>query len=236
MVRSDAGRLFVDRAAAADAGFALTPAVARAVGRICHQLDGLPLALCLAAARVGAVSVSEMAEGLTRRGRLDTIAADGGSPHHHSVRASFDWSYQLLEARERELLRWLSVFTGGFTVASAHAVSGSLSDEREVRRLLVSLEAKGLIVAVTARGPARWGFLETIREQAFELLCRESEYDEAEDRRLAFFRAFAASADELVLEPDGHERSTRRPPICVARWSGRSSTTSTALQTWWPTS
>ena len=175
VVRSDAGRLFVDRAAAADAGFALTPAVARAVARICHQLDGLPLALCLAAARVGAVSVSEVAEGLTRRGRLDTIAADGGSPHHHSVRASFDWSYHLLEARERELLRWLSVFAGGFTVASAHAVAGPLLDEGEVRRLLDSLEAKGLIMAVRARGPERWAFLETIREQAFELLCLESE-------------------------------------------------------------
>ena len=205
VVRSDAARLFVDRAAAADAGFALTPAVARAVARICHQLDGLPLALCLAAARVGAVSVSEVAEGLTRRGRLDTIAADGGSPQHHSVRASFDWSYQLLEARERELLRWLSVFAGGFTVASAHAVAGHLLDEGEVRRLLDSLEAKGLIMAVTARGPERWGFLETIREQAFELLCLESEQDEAEDRRLVFFRAFAATADELVLETDGHE-------------------------------
>ena len=205
VVRSDAGRLFVDRAAAADAGFVLTPAVARAVTRICHQLDGLPLALCLAAARVGAVSVSEVAEGLTRRGRLDTIAVDGGSSHHHSVRASFDWSYQLLEARERELLRWLSVFAGGFTVASARAVAAPLLDEGEVRRLLDSLEAKGLIVAVKAIGPERWAFLETIREQAFELLCLESEEDEAEDRRLVFFRAFAATADELVLETDGHE-------------------------------
>ena len=75
VVRSDAARLFVDRAAAADAGFALTPAVARAVARICHQLDGLPLALCLAAARVGAVSVSEVAEGLTRRGRPEQYVA-----------------------------------------------------------------------------------------------------------------------------------------------------------------
>src|SRR6201996_9383133 len=151
VVRSDAGRLFVDRAAAADAGFALTPGVARAVVRICHQLDGLPLALCLAAARVGAVSVGEGAEGLAGRGRLDTIAADGGSLHHYSVRASFDWSYQLLDAPERELLRWLSVFAGGFTVAGAHAVAGSLVDEGEVRRLLGSLEAKGLIVSVRAR-------------------------------------------------------------------------------------
>ena len=205
VVRSDAGRLFVDRAAAADAGFALTPAVARAVARICHQLDGLPLALCLAAARVGALSVSEVADGLMRRGRLDTIAADGGSPHHRSVRASFDWSYQLLEAPERELLRWLSVFAGGFTVVSAHAVAGSLVEEGEVRRLLGSLEAKGLIVSVRARGPERWAFLETVREQAFEQLCLESEHDEAEDRHLVFFRAFAATADELVLETDGHE-------------------------------
>jgi predicted ATPase/DNA-binding CsgD family transcriptional regulator len=205
VVRSEAGRLFVDRAASVDPGFCLTPAVARAVTRICHQLDGLPLALCLAAARVGALSVSEVAEGLTRRGRLDMVAADGGSSHHHSVRASFDWSYQLLEARERELLRSLSVFVGGFTVVSAHAVAELLLDEGEVRRLLDSLEAKGLIVAVTARGPERWTLLETIREQALEQLSLESEQDGAEDRHFVFFRAFAATADELVLETGGHE-------------------------------
>jgi predicted ATPase/DNA-binding CsgD family transcriptional regulator len=205
VVRSEAGQLFVDRAASADPGFSLTPAVARAVTRICHQLDGLPLALCLAAGRVGGLSVDEVAEGLTRRGRLDSIAADAGSGRHHSVRASFDWSYQLLEARERDLLRRLSVFVGGFTVVSAHAVAGPLLDEGEARRLLVSLEAKGLIVAVTAKGSERWALLETIREQAFEQLCLESEQDEAEGRHFVFFRAFAATADELVLETGGHQ-------------------------------
>jgi hypothetical protein len=88
------------------------------------------------------------------------------SGRHHSVRASFDWSYQLLEARERELLRRLSVFVGGCTVVSAHAVAGPLLDEGEVRRLLVSLEAKGLIVAVTARAEKRWAFLESRRRTA----------------------------------------------------------------------
>jgi predicted ATPase/DNA-binding CsgD family transcriptional regulator len=205
VVRSDAGRLFVDRAAFVDAGFALTPAVARAVARICHELDGLPLALCLAAARIGALSASEVAEGLARRGRLDTVAADGESPRHHSVRASFDWSYQLLEAAERDLLRRLSVFAGGFTVAGAHGVAAPHLDERQVRRLLDSLEAKGLIMAVTASGPERWAFLRTVREQAADQLRLESEQDETEDRHLAFFQAFAAAADDLVLEIGGHD-------------------------------
>ena len=205
VVRSDAGRLFVDRAAAVDAGFSLTPAVARAVTRICHQLDGLPLALCLAAARIGALSVSEVADGLTRRGRLETVAAEGQSGRHHSVRASFDWSYQLLEAAERKLLRRLSVFVGGFTVTAAQAVAAPQLGEGEVRGLLDSLEAKGLIVAVTARGPERWAFLQTVREEAAEQLRLESEQDETQDRHLAFFHAFAAAADDLVLETGGHE-------------------------------
>jgi predicted ATPase/DNA-binding CsgD family transcriptional regulator len=205
VVRSDAGRLFVDRAAAVDAGFALTPAVARAVARICHQVDGLPLALCLAAARIGALSASEVADGLTRRGRLETVAAEGESGRHRSVRASFDWSYQLLEGAERGLLRRLSVFVGGFTVTAAQTVAAPALGEVEVRRLLESLEAKGLIMAVTARGPERWTFLQTVREQAAEQLRLESEEDEAEDRHLAFFRAFASAADDLVLETGGHE-------------------------------
>ena len=143
---------------AADAGFALTPAAARAVARICHQLDGLPLALCLAAARVGASERERGGRGTdAARSFGNWIAADRVSPHQHSVRASFDWSYQLLEARERELLRWLSVFAGGFTVVSAHAVAGPLLDESEVRRLLDSLESKGLIMAVTAIGAGALG-------------------------------------------------------------------------------
>jgi predicted ATPase len=96
IVRSDAGRFFVDRATAVDRGFALTPTTARSVARICNELDGLPLALGLAAARVEHMAPREIADGLSRRGRLSGPSSDSAVPQHRSVRASLDWSYGLL--------------------------------------------------------------------------------------------------------------------------------------------
>ena len=205
VVRSDAGRLFVDRAAVVDPGFAPTASVAGAVARICHELDGLPLALCLAAARVDTLTASEVADGLARRGRLDGALGEDESLRHRSIRASLDWSYQLLGARERVALRRLSTFAGGFTAAAAYAVVGPDLDEVDVRGPLDSLEAKGLIMPVRTQGAERWAFLQLISEYASEQLRLEGQQEEIEDRHLAFFRAFAADADELLLEAAGHE-------------------------------
>ncbi len=205
VVRSDAGRLFVDRAAVVDPGFALTASVAGAVARICHELDGLPLALCLAAARVDTLTASEVADGLARRGRLDGALGEDESLRHRSIRASLDWSYQLLGARERVALRRLSIFAGGFTAAAAYAVVAPDLDEVDVRGLLDSLEAKGLIMPVRTQGAERWAFLQLISEYASEQLRLEGQQEELGDRHLAFFRAFAADADELLLEAAAHE-------------------------------
>jgi predicted ATPase/DNA-binding CsgD family transcriptional regulator len=205
VVRSDAGRLFVDRAVAVDAEFALTPAAARAVARICHELDGLPLALCLAAARVDMLTASEIADGLAARGRLDGAPSRGDADRHRSVRASLDWSYALLEAPERVLLRRLSAFSGGFTTAAAHAVAAPDLDEVQVRGHLHALEAKGLITRPAGAEAERWAFLHTIREHAAEQLDSEGEQEEARERHLEFFRAFAADADELLLLATGHQ-------------------------------
>jgi predicted ATPase len=139
VVRSDAGRFFVDRAAAADPTFALTPSAARSAVRICLALDGLPLALSLAAARVGSISMSEIADGLSRRGRLVSAPGESALPQHRSMRASLDWSQQLLNCRERALLRCLSVFAGGWTAAAARAVALPEATEAEVLRLLDGL-------------------------------------------------------------------------------------------------
>ena len=205
VVRSGAGRLFVDRAAAVDAGFALTPSVARAVERICRELDGLPLALCLAAARVATLTVGEIADGLARRGRLHTALGVDESQRHHSIRASLDWSYQLLAPGERVLLRRLSAFAGGFTTAAAHAIAAHDAGEDEVRGLLDLLEAKGLLLRVPGETVERWALLETVREYASEQLVLEGEQEETADRHLTFFRGFAAKADELLLEPGSPE-------------------------------
>jgi predicted ATPase/DNA-binding CsgD family transcriptional regulator len=204
VVSSDAGRLFVERAAAVSGEFALSPSAARSVARICHELDGLPLPLCLAAARVDTVTPSEIADALTRLGRLDGSGEDTSS-RHRSVRASLDWSYQLLDASERATFRGLSAFAGGFTAAAAHAVAAPDLIEDEVFGLLDSLESKGLIMPTVSTGSRRWEFLQTVGEYALEQLALEGEQERIEDRHLAFFAAYAADADELLLTPAGHE-------------------------------
>jgi predicted ATPase/DNA-binding CsgD family transcriptional regulator len=204
VVRSDAGRFFVDRASAADPGFSLTPATARAVVRICHRLDGLPLALGFAAAQVGSLSPGEIAEGLARRSRLVDSVDEVGVPQHRSTRASLDWSFDLLGERERTLFQRLSVFGGSWDVDSARAVALPQISEIEVRDLLAELEAKGLTVRVAPEPEARWSFLQTVADYAAEQLALDPEEQEIiGDRHLAWFRAFAAALDTMLLAPGG---------------------------------
>lgn len=213
VVRSDAGRLFVDRAARGNPTFALTPGSARAVARICRELDGLPLALGLAAARLDTLTVEEIAQGLSRHGRLSTeaptrpaaVGEEELSPHG-SVRASLDWSYRLLERPERVLLASLSSFSGGFTAAAARAVGAPDTSPARVRDVLDSLEVKGLTVPVPAHEDDRWTLLQTVGEYAAEQLAQQGEREEIADRHCAWFRAYAARADTVLLEVDGHER------------------------------
>ncbi|HEV3013774.1 MAG TPA: BTAD domain-containing putative transcriptional regulator, partial [Actinomycetota bacterium] len=124
LVRFDAVRLFVDRAATADPGFTLDPANAQVVAELCRRLDGLPLAIELAAARVRALPPAEIAARLDDRFR---VLAGGGrtlDPRQQTLRATIDWSWDLLEEADRRLWRRLSVFSGGWTVAAAEAVCG----------------------------------------------------------------------------------------------------------------
>jgi predicted ATPase/DNA-binding CsgD family transcriptional regulator len=226
VVRSDAARLFVDRAARSDPAFALTPSTARAVADICHELDGLPLALVLAAARLDTLSAEEIAESLSRGGRL--AAASGEQElsrrgdelsQHTSLRASLDWSYGLLDERERALLRRLSVFREGFTTTSAHAVAAPDTDPKRVHADLGALEAKGLLARVSGKAQERsgqaqerWMLLQTVAEYAAEQLAHEAEDAAIADRHLTWFRAWAEHADTLLLEPDGHARIERETP------------------------
>jgi predicted ATPase/DNA-binding CsgD family transcriptional regulator len=213
VVRSDAGRFFVDRAAAAEPSFALTPSTARAVVRICHELDGLPLALELAAARAQSLSPDEIAEGLARRGRLAGPDSDDTLPQHRSVRASLDWSYGLLDDTERRLLRGLSVFSGGWDTSAARAVALPAADEIQVAGYLAALEQKGLIVAHGDASEARWAFLQTISDYAAERLAEDPVEEAAvRDRHLEWYRDFAASVDTLLLAPGGHDLIDRETP------------------------
>lgn len=201
VVRSDAGRLFVERAAACDPAFVLSAASAQAVTSICRELDGLPLGIILAAARLKELSVTDVAEGLARAGRLSGEADEGAPSRHRSLHASLDWSYELLAEREQALLRGLAVFSGGFTAAAAHAVLGAGDSEADTRALLGALAAKCLLVPIAAPGEERWTLLGTVAEYAAEQLAAEGEPERVADAHLAWFRGYAARTEGLLLEP-----------------------------------
>ncbi len=150
----DAVRLFVERAASADPGFVLDAASAPVVAELCRRLDGLPLAIELAAARTRALPPAELAARLEDRFRLLAGGARALDPRQQTLRATVDWSWDLLEERDRRLLRRLSVFSGGWTVAAAEAVCGGDGLEgAEVLDGLFRLVDRSLIVAAGRRRP-----------------------------------------------------------------------------------
>src|SRR5262249_16428140 len=187
-------RLFVERAASARAGFALgSREEVGAVGRICARLDGIPLAIELAAARIRTLTPAQIAERMDDRFRLLTTGARGAMPRHQTLHALIDWSYDQLPEPERVLLRRLSVFAGGWTLEAAEAVcagrdegwgmrdeSGQEPDrthpsslilhQSEVLDLLDSLVDRSLGVAEEQGDGLRYRMLETVREYALERL------------------------------------------------------------------
>ncbi len=204
IVRSDAGRMFVERAVRRDAAFALTPRTAQAVVRICRELDGLPLALELAAARLDTLSVEQIARELGGEGRLSTAVTTTEPSRHSSLRASLDWSYRLLDEAEQGLLRRLSVFSGGFNAAAAQGIAAPSENVTQVHDLLRALERKGLLAPTPDDAPRRWRLLSTVAEYASEELAMAGERDKLADRHLSWFTTWAMQADRRLLQ-DGHE-------------------------------
>jgi predicted ATPase/DNA-binding CsgD family transcriptional regulator len=199
-LRSDAVRLFVERAGRARPGFVLTAAEAPAVVRICRELDGIPLAIELAAARMGALPAAAVADALADRFRLLTGGPRTALPRQRTLRASVDWSHDLLAEPERTLLRRLGVFAGGFAAATAERVcAGRGIEARDVLPLLTSLVDRSLIAAEERDGGLRFRLLETVRGYALERLAEAGEERWARERHLAAFLAVAEAAlDELV--------------------------------------
>jgi predicted ATPase/DNA-binding SARP family transcriptional activator len=189
----DAVRLFAERAAAADPGFALA-ANAAVVAELCRRLDGLPLAIELAAARVRALPPAEILARLDDRFRL---LAGGGrtvDARQQTLRATVDWSWGLLEEADRRLLRRLSVFSGGWTVAAAEAVcAGDGLDPAEVLEGLFRLVDRSLVVAVGG-DPARFRLLETLRAYGAERLAEAGEAGAVAARHTGWFLELATQA------------------------------------------
>jgi predicted ATPase len=170
---SDAVELFVQRGRRVHADFELTAANAPEVAQVCRRLDGVPLAIELAAARVNAMTPAELARGLDHR--FETLAGGrrGAVQRHQTLRAAIDWSYDLLPGPERRLLARLSVFAGGCNRESAEAVcSGDPIDPRAVFGLLTGLVGRSLVVAEPGDPETRYRLLETIREYGEERLAK----------------------------------------------------------------
>jgi predicted ATPase/class 3 adenylate cyclase len=186
-------RLLVDRAAAAQPTFHLTEQNATAVSEICRRLDGIPLAIELAAARVRGLSVDNIAARLNDRFRLLTRGSRTAIPRQRTLRALIDWSYDLLDAPERAVLRRFAVFAGGWTLEAAEAVAGGDSPtELDVLNVLTRLVEKSLVV-LEAEGE-RYRLLDTVRQYSQERLNESGEWNQASMRHLAFYLSFAEKA------------------------------------------
>lgn len=168
---SEAVRLFLDRARAVLPGFALTDQTAAPITQLCRQLDGIPLAVELAAARLSALSVEQIAARLGDRFDLLTQGSRTALPRQQTLRGTLDWSHELLSEPERVLLRRLAVFAGGWTLESAEAVCGGHGlSASNVLDLLAALVGKSLVVAEHHGKAARYRMLETVRQYATEKL------------------------------------------------------------------
>ena len=207
LMQAESVRLFVDRAAAAQPGFALTTRNAPDVARICESLDGMPLAIELAAARVGSLSPAEIALRLGESFRLLRQERRTAEPRQQTLEGALDWSYRLLEADETTLLRRLAVFAGSFDLAAVEGVCAT-DDAVDV---LVRLVHKSLVVAEEVEGEPRYRLLAMIRQYARERLAEAGETAALAERHARWYlevpeRLRATGSEERLrrfdLDPD----------------------------------
>ena len=188
--------LFVDRARKVKPDFVVTPGNRSAVSEICRRLDGMPLAIELAAARMRVLSVDEIVNGLHDRFRLLTGGARTAVRRQQTLRASVDWSHALLTEPERTLFRRLAAFAGGFDLQAAEVVGGGGSIERyQVLDLITLLSDKSLVCVENSSGPTRYRLLETVRQYALEKLGESGEANAVRTRHRDHYLSLAAELD-----------------------------------------
>ena len=204
LTQYEAIQLFVDRAGAIQPDFALTDANAFAVAQICHRLDGIPLAIELAVARVKMMPVEQVIRRLDNRFRLLTGGSRTALPRHQTLRALIDWSYDLLSDTERVLFQRLSIFAGGWTLEAAERIcQGDEIRRDDILDLLTQLVNKSLVIPdqeTDAEG--RYRFLETIRQYARERLMEAGGGEEIRHQHLAFYVEFAERAEPELRGPN----------------------------------
>jgi len=204
LMQYEAAKLFVERAKASHPEFVLTADHVKSVADICRRLDGIPLALELAAARVKAMPVDQIASHLDQAFRLLTGGTRGSVPRHQTLREMVDWSYDLLTDTERTFFNRLSVFNGLFTLDAAQNVCSDANiDEWQVLDLLTELVDKSLVEYRDQGGEGRYVLLETMRQYGFEKLCGSGEdVDAGRSRHRDWFVGLSSKATIELRGPD----------------------------------
>ncbi len=206
LMLSSAAQLFVDRAYAADSGFRLRTEHVRSISRICRLLDGVPLALELAAGWASSLPLDEIALHLSDRLELPGTPSRTRPSRQRSLRATLEWSCRLLSDDEMRVLRRLSVFAGGWTMDAAHSVSAfSESEVQSVPQHIARLVDQNLISFYSNFGENRYSLLETTRQYLRDQLDQASEETEARDRHLAYFLGLAEQAAPELQGPQQAE-------------------------------
>ncbi len=195
-------RLLVERASAARQDLRVDASTLPTMARICRALDGMPLAIELAASRLRTMSLDQLADGLDDRFRLLTGGSRTALPRHRTLRAMVDWSWELLTDAEHTVLRRLSVFAGGASLEAAERVcAGDAPGGDQVLDLLTALTEKSLLVAEPG-GAARYRMLGTIKEYAAQRLVEAGESDRARQAHLAYFTDLTEAAEPQLRRAD----------------------------------
>jgi predicted ATPase len=197
-------RLFVDRARLLRPDFSVTSENAAPLASICYRLDGIPLAIELAAPRLRSMSVEELSQRLDQRFALLTDGSRTALPRHRTLRSTIDWSYDLLTDVEQAMLRRVAVFAGGWTLAAAeHVCAGDRIGKSDTIALLTSLADKSLVITEEHEGATRYRMLETIRQYALDRLREAGEEAHWRNRQFAWVLALAEESFEpLTGGPD----------------------------------
>jgi predicted ATPase/DNA-binding CsgD family transcriptional regulator len=199
--RYESTRLFLERATAVKPTFALTERNATAVAEVCYRLDGIPLAIELAAARAKVLSVEQISERLDDCFKLLAAGSRTAMPHQRTLHATMDWSYELLSDEEQTLFCRLSVFAGGFTLEAAESVcAGEDLEHDEVLDLLSQLVDKSLVIMREESGEARYHLLETVRQYGQEKLSESGESGMFREQHVGYYLALAEEAEPELME------------------------------------
>jgi predicted ATPase/DNA-binding winged helix-turn-helix (wHTH) protein len=203
--RYEGVRLFVERAKLARPDFELTAENAACVASICARLDGMPLAIELAAPRLRSMSVDELSQRLDQRFALLTDGSHAALSRHRTLRSMLDWSYDLLTEREQAMLRRVAVFAGGWTLAAAEQVcAGDGIEASDVIEQLTSLIDKSLVMTDEQAGATRYRMLETVRQYAQDRLHDSGEESQWRGSHLACFVALGAEFNKKVIGTKQH--------------------------------